>query len=207
MFLLRLLLTPRNKEKQLLKDSLPWYLPKDRGFLWRPPCLYADVVQLVRTAVFQTVGHGFESHPCRGEFEKCVKCIWFYIEKCETMEKLIKYINEYGKTGNCWPFQTCRIEPATDYASSYLVLSRDDSRVWDWKDWFLEVPRLISKEYGFIWWLVENDKIDKKKLDEAERRPMYVTDDMFSLYKVDECIIMLLSISDSPIEDLINYLN
>ena len=65
---------------------------------------------------------------------------------------------------------------------------------------------IISKKEGFIKWLVENDKINKKKLDEAERRPMYVTDDMFSLYKVDECVIMLLSISDTPIEDLISYL-
>jgi hypothetical protein len=65
---------------------------------------------------------------------------------------------------------------------------------------------IISKGYRFIQRLVENDKIDKKKLDEAERRPMYVTDDMFSLYKVDECVIMLLSISDTPIEDLISYL-
>lgn len=32
-----------------------------REFSLEAPCLYADVVQLVRTAVFQTVGHGFES--------------------------------------------------------------------------------------------------------------------------------------------------
>ena len=70
----------------------------------------------------------------------------------------------------------------------------------------MTIPRLISKEYGFIKRLVDNDKIDKKKLDEVERKPMYVTDNMFSLYKVDECVIMLLSISNSPIEDLLLYL-
>ena len=122
------------------------------------------------------------------------------------MEKLIRFINEYWHTNNCWPFQTCRIEPATEWNSSYLVLSRDDNWEWDWKDWHLTIPRLISKEYGFIKRLVDNDKIDKKKLDEVERKPMYVTDNMFSLYKVDECVIMLLSISDTPIEDLISYL-
>lgn len=65
---------------------------------------------------------------------------------------------------------------------------------------------VISKRFGFIKRLVDNDRINKKKLDEAERKPMYVTDDMFSLYKVDECVIMLLAISDTPIEDLISYL-
>jgi len=122
------------------------------------------------------------------------------------MDKLIRFINEYGHTSSCWPFETYRIEPATDWISSYLVLSRDDNWEWDWKDWHLPIPRLISKEYGFIKRLVDNDKIDKKKLDETERRPMYVTNDMFSLYEVDECVIMLLSISNSPIDDLISYL-
>jgi hypothetical protein len=31
--------------------------------------------------------------------------------------------------------------------------------------WVLEVPRLISKEYGFIQRLVDNDKIDFDKLE------------------------------------------
>lgn len=65
---------------------------------------------------------------------------------------------------------------------------------------------VISKEYWFIKRLVENDKIDLKKLDEAERKPMYVTDDMFSLYKVDECVIMLCSIQENPLEYLCSIL-
>jgi len=129
------------------------------------------------------------------------------------MEKLIRFINEYGKTGNCWPFQTYRIEPATDYTSSYLVLSWDDDRVWDWKDWFLEVPRLISKEYGFIWWLVENDKID---FDIANsdiskdivlwREPDFYDFMIYRRFLDEEKLLMLLSISDTPIDDLVSYL-
>jgi len=111
------------------------------------------------------------------------------------MEKLIRFINEYEKTSNCWPFETCRLEPATDYASSYLVLSWDDNWEWDWKDWHFPIPRLISKEYGFIKRLVENDKID---LDKVEFVGEWTTK--------YQSLLMLLSISDTPIEDLISYL-
>ena len=121
------------------------------------------------------------------------------------MEKLIELLNEYQKEN--WPewisfyeknwYLECQIE---HYVSAYWY--ENDYRV-DMEYW---VEILISKYFWFIEWLVEKDKIDKKKLDEAERRPMYVTDDMFSLYKVDECVIMLLSISSSPIYDLISYL-
>lgn len=108
------------------------------------------------------------------------------------MEKLIELLNEYEKEK-----------------------TNQDVRFWNYyQNWFhyLEDGQsysellMISKKYGFIKRLVDNDKIDKKKIDKAERRPMYVTDDMFSLYDLDECVIMLLSISDEPISDLISYL-
>ena len=116
------------------------------------------------------------------------------------MEKLIELLNEYGKTSNCWPFETCRLEPATDYASSYLVLSWDDNWEWDWKDWHLEVPRLISKEYGFIWWLVENDKIDIEsycRITSIERK--WEKD----VYRDEvDSLLMLLAVQDEPIRFL-----
>ena len=112
------------------------------------------------------------------------------------MDKLIRFINEYGHTSSCWPFETYRIEPATEWNSSYLVLSRDDNWEWDWKSWYLEVPRLISKEYWFIKWLVENDKIDLSKLYHDMRLE-------FGDYY---WLLMQLSISDTPIEDLLLYL-
>ena len=125
------------------------------------------------------------------------------------MDKLIRFINEYGHTSSCWPFETYRIEPATDWISSYLVLSRDDNWEWDWKDWHLPIPRLISKEYGFIKWLVDNDKINLYMLDSKAHN----TDIIIELYKYENLkdkdskrLLMLLSISDTPIEDLISYL-
>jgi len=125
------------------------------------------------------------------------------------MEKLIRLINEYGKTGNCWPFETCRLEPATDYASSYLVLSWDDNWEWDWKDWHLEIPRLISKEYGFIWWLVENDKIDLWKIKKLYRKSNEHSTHTYPIlydYSYDESLLMYLSIQDEPIKFLISIL-
>jgi hypothetical protein len=65
--------------------------------------------------------------------------------------------------------------------------------------------KIISKEYWFIKWLVENDKIDHWKLSN------YIIDNKFFWDKIAELkeyetLIMLLSISDTPIEDLISYL-
>jgi hypothetical protein len=54
---------------------------------------------------------------------------------------------------------------------------------------------LISKSFWFIKWLVENDKID---LDKVEFVGEWTTK--------YQSLLMLLSISDTPIEDLISYL-
>lgn len=122
------------------------------------------------------------------------------------MEKLIRLINEYGHTSSCWPFETYRIEPATDYISSYLVLKRDDNWEWDWKDWHLPIPRLISKEYGFIWWLLDNDKIDQTNKFcvsvNVEWKGMGYT----KAFEGYESLLMLLSIQDKPIDFLISIL-
>ena len=111
------------------------------------------------------------------------------------MEKLIELLNE------------CKWNSYRFYADwNNLICQKETDDYGDVHIAILTDYKLISKQFWFIKWLVENDKIDKKKLDETERRPMYITDDMFSLYKIDECVIMLLSISDTPIDDLIYYL-
>lgn len=126
------------------------------------------------------------------------------------MDKLIRLINEYGHTNNCWPFQTCRIEPATKWESSYLVLSRDDNWEWDWKDWHLTITRLISKEYWFIKRLVEKDKIDTMKLEKIwYEKTVYGYDWQYREiveYSDYEALLMLLSIQDEPIEFLVSIL-
>ena len=115
------------------------------------------------------------------------------------MEKLIELLNEYYKER--YNTDVFEVDTFSDY-------SPNDRGYFNYVDrsWGISEADIISKRYWFIKRLVENDKIDKKKIDKAERRPIYVTDDMFALYDLDECVIMLLSISDTPIDDLISYL-
>ena len=74
---------------------------------------------------------------------------------------------------------------------------------WWWcftNEWELVV---ISKDYWFIKWLVENDKVN------TESWPLYWFHFIMhnrQPYTLYETLLMLLSISDTPIEDLISYL-
>ena len=116
------------------------------------------------------------------------------------MDKLIKLLNEY--------------KSYTDYKKSRMseyvwanvwddiVM---DSYVWTTKDKTLEI---ISKEYWFIKWLVDNDKVDWNFIDYAEihqtKRELesnYQPEDIERQYY--EKLLMLLSIQDNPIEFLI----
>jgi len=54
--------------------------------------------------------------------------------------------------------------------------------------------KIISKKFWFIKWLVENDKIDFDKFPQVMEYSDY------------ESLLMILSISDTPIDDLISYL-
>ena len=58
---------------------------------------------------------------------------------------------------------------------------------------------VISNRYGFIKRLVDNDKIDLDKLEKKVLKENLIR-------KFDEWLLMLLSISNSPIDDLISYL-
>lgn len=66
---------------------------------------------------------------------------------------------------------------------------------------------LISKKYWFIKWLVENDKIDTDPIRTRVKR-VYVELEPreFTPQDFTDRVIMLLSISNSPIEDLLLYL-
>ena len=111
------------------------------------------------------------------------------------MKKLIELLNEYRK-------QNPREFFGDD--GSLVVLT--------WKD-FIELNRLIiiSKEYGFIKWLVDNDKIDLEKLDKkSERKPMYSFEEewkiWFKLFEVYDSLLMLVAIQENPIEFLCSVL-
>lgn len=101
------------------------------------------------------------------------------------MKKLIELLNEYKETKK--------------------ILNYD-------MDWQLEIDnaiyvnypnieRLCWKQFWFIKWLVENEKIDKHQV-----HILCWTDDMEYNYSEEELILMELAIQDNPIEFLISIL-
>ena len=125
------------------------------------------------------------------------------------MEKLIELLNEYqnGKE---------KSEQAEDYEvykweldSRWGIARYDTDDPREWYNLYSDVTPsyLTSKSFWFIKWLVENDKIDKDKVKENWIKHNGKMDiDGLYRYSVYERVLMLLSISDTPIEDLISYL-
>lgn len=108
------------------------------------------------------------------------------------MEKLIELLNEYNDNKEwtrIWFMKTIHI----DWVQTPYELGKSDLLRWE--------DKIISKKYWFIKWLVENDKIDRDKV-EKEKADYY----FIEMFDNDEIMLMLLSISDTPIEDLISYL-
>jgi hypothetical protein len=93
------------------------------------------------------------------------------------MEKLIELLNEYEKE-NWRHFQVTEI---------WMGYRNNDLMV-------------ISKRYWIIKRLVNNNKIDNSKL--SRESDMWFGDK----YYREESLLMLLAISENPIEDLISYL-
>lgn len=117
------------------------------------------------------------------------------------MEKLIELLNEYEQLNMCRKFDCFEMHTFENSG---------------WVDRLLE-DTVISARYGFIKWLVENDKIDTDAYktvysgDLDKRRTLTMSSGWDEFYQVTEhwvyeSLIMLLSISDTPIEDLLLYL-
>ena len=104
------------------------------------------------------------------------------------MEKLIKLLNEYREK-ELW----------------YRVPEWEEK----WQPWII-TEQLISKQFWFIKWLVDNDKINKdlvsRVLINAYVSPETLVSLVCEFYDYYESLLMLLAISDTPIEDLIRYL-
>ena len=114
------------------------------------------------------------------------------------MGKLIELFKEY--VDNHWT-------DTKDIEKEYWVI--DD---WQWflywtREYLYEV--IVSKKFWFIKWLVENDKIDFRKADADISKdivlwgePDFADFMVFRRFADDEKVIMLLSISDTPIDFL-----
>jgi hypothetical protein len=109
------------------------------------------------------------------------------------MDKLIELLNEYEKS---W------LNEFEKYNNAGIVEWVEHTK-WNlywryrWNTWSYMV--VISKEYGFIKRLVDNDKIEF-------REDFYLEDQHWWWFWEDENIIMLLSIQDNPIEFLVKIL-
>ena len=101
------------------------------------------------------------------------------------------------------------IELLNEYSKNIWYFNEEDLQ-WQTKAW------ILSKEFWFIKWLVENDKIDTSKANDKNLNGYEIE---LRLRAVKELVadseektvlylklLMLLSISDTPIEDLILYL-
>ena len=111
------------------------------------------------------------------------------------MEKLIELLNEYNKELH-WVDRAYKDGFDLGYEQEYM---RD-----------FRVAYLISKSFWFIKRLVDNDKIDLDKLEKIwYEETVYEWDWQYRKiveYSDCESLLMLLAISENPIEDLISYL-
>jgi hypothetical protein len=106
------------------------------------------------------------------------------------MEKLIELLNEYDD--NNWG--------VTDY---WALFNRMNEWISD-----AEYLQVISKKFWFIWWLVDNDKIDRDKIIEKSDFMPIVSNKVWDFFQPTEEqeLLMLLSIQDNPIEFLCSVL-
>jgi hypothetical protein len=117
---------------------------------------------------------------------RLIRLLYYYFMP---MEKLMKYVEEMQK--------------------EWINICRPQSQ-----EYYLVDMMLVSKYYWLIKRLVENDKIDKKKIDTRLVRNVeshydeewYWVENSYEDYSDTDTLLMLLSISDKPIEDLISYL-
>jgi len=117
------------------------------------------------------------------------------------MEKLIEILNKYQEEKN----SEIRFKRIDD--SDFFVC---------WDDVWLGYETILSKKFWFIKWLVENDKIDTQNLITYMNWTSLTfnkvpSTDCTNIDKIwnnfyTECLLMLLSIQDNPIEFLISIL-
>ena len=124
------------------------------------------------------------------------------------MEKLVKLLNEYELEREkgieefknwalpLWEWSIVDGDLVYDGVELSMNL---ESAYWDTANWIA-----ISKSYGFIKWLVANDKIDLWKLimikDEEQKAIVDIDNSR------ENTLLMLLAISDTIVDDLISYL-
>ena len=125
------------------------------------------------------------------------------IDRISWLDKLIELLTEHCRK-HYWFKDYDDIEIDTDSVNFYLY--------HNWKRLFnIWVEKVIYKDFWFIKWLVDNDKIDFRKVIEKEIeiwfKLMRIKDYPKKIKEEDiEEVLMLLSIQDNPIEFLVSIL-
>ena len=116
------------------------------------------------------------------------------------MEKLIDLLNEWEEKE-----KTSKIEWRIDNNPTGIYWY-----VWKYWLWFASKMIIISKEYWFIKWLVEKDKIDRERFWNSETKLSKYSDFELSYDTPREdytnILLMELAIQDEPIDFLISIL-
>ena len=111
------------------------------------------------------------------------------------MNKLIELIIEFQK--EIWQTTYDLDMYHYDDKLKLIIIWSDVSK---WFIDYIDIFRLLFAPW-FIKWLVDNDKIDtEKEIKNSELNWLH------ERYFREDCLLMLLSISDTPIEDLVSYL-
>ena len=117
------------------------------------------------------------------------------------MEKLVELLNEY-ETPRSWVVY----KSYDDYDWTFYWVDCDWETEVAWSDSYI-----CSKQFWFIKWLVENEKIEYRKIIEKEIEVWFklvrIKDYPNKIKEEDvEELLMLLSIQDEPIEFLVSIL-
>lgn len=133
--------------------------------------------------------------------------MWFYIEKCETMEKLLELMNDYAHTyadhyDDTGAEITITFFSHTDNCFQYACDGGYETLVDD---------VVISKRYWFVWWLIENKKLKSYRAYKDFIHQNYIEFDGWVTipsvnWQLYDSILCWLAIQDNPIDFLISIL-
>ena len=112
------------------------------------------------------------------------------------MEKLINLLNEF-ETPQSWVV----FKSYDDYDGTFYWVDIDGETEIAWSD-----SMILSKRFQWVKWLVENDKIDRTDIPTWFDYEYQWRKDIYCVSYEVNILTMRLSISDTPIEDLISYL-
>ena len=121
----------------------------------------------------------------------------FYLFNYYAMEKLLQLLNEYN-CNKLWYTDKREIK------NNKFIL---DYKIWTYA--FKTHLYIISTEYWFIKWLVENKKLNLIDFEEVIKGVEFTDNeefDQYIFYSITDSLLMSLAIQDDPINFLVSIL-